>query len=465
MKNMIRIVTITFLLSTVTSQVNAITYKQWQGITGLGAVGGAIVGIMIYQAMADKEKENHHHPEALVIGHHKPKKKSKKQSLLSTFCAGALGAASGALTLGWWFWGKTPQARQEQAQGLIHLVQANRFIAQDFNVADVNAVQARVRELYVPNGEEFRRALWEMTTYQRNLEQAQNLCAQALADAQDDGILQATIGQTQVQVNDLLNRVIARAGAIRNNPAYQAQIAAAAERDFQRELIWQQEFERAYMRDAFRWRWRFVWPQRPVHVVHREHVIVQQAPLPRPPVVIQPAPQVIHHEHVVIHQAPVAPRPPVVIQPAPVVTTQTIYVAPTPAPVALVNAPRPPYHHHQVPPAPARPNPAIPYPAPAPVANPQPPAPLQKLIVQAAARQQKQQPYQATQGRPNTEIPFAGPVPTHTPPPPALQRLIMQADGRQRGQHQQPFHAPQARANPMHPSQAFGRGKKHFNTL
>lgn len=113
MKNASRLLAVIFITSTLASPLHALTYKQWQGITGLGAIGGALAGVMIYQAMTEKKQEQHHPQEPLVIGHHnKPQKEKKSRSLLSSFCSGALGAATGALTLGWWFWSKTPQARQ-----------------------------------------------------------------------------------------------------------------------------------------------------------------------------------------------------------------------------------------------------------------------------------------------------------------------------------------------------------------
>lgn len=364
------------LITLLVAPVHGITHREWQGIVGIGAVGGALAGLMIYDAMREKKPEesmDEYHPH-----HHKPNKSNKATSFLSTITALAVGASTGALALAWWFWSYTPQARHEQAQGLIHLANLNQFIVQNVDLANPIAVQNAVRQVYVPNGQEFNRALWEMNAYQTNLERAQNLCVQANTDAADNPALQGAIAQTQVQIGELLNRVNARMQAIRNNPVYQVELAAAAQQMQDQEEIWRREFARQYFAHGYRWRWHFEWP-RPVAVHYRvvapNPVIVVPAPAPAP---------------IVVQQAVHVPRPaPVVIpRPAPVVVQQPVVIAQA----APLHAPR--SRPGAYPPAIAQ-RPIAPVAA-APGTNPAP-APLQRLIAQANDRERRNQPYHAPQ--------------------------------------------------------------------
>lgn len=200
-----------------------------------------------------------------------------------------------------------------------------------------------------------------MTTYEANLQSAQHLCAQAQADAQGDPLLQRAIGNTQATVNDLLNRVTARAQAIRNSPAYLAQQIANAQRRHDRERIWREAFELERQRrsNAFAWRWHYEWRSPRVEVVH---VVQPPMHLPRPIVATHPG---FGH-----HQAP-------------------------------IHAPRPPYHHIPTP------RPEIPYAAPPAPMAPMPP-PLQRLdhmrdtfIRESIARQGPQPPFHAPPARVN----------------------------------------------------------------
>jgi hypothetical protein len=177
-----------------------------------------------------------------------------------------------------------------------------------------------------------------MTTYEANLQAARHLCAQAQADAQGDGLLQGGIANTQATINDLLNRVTARAQAIRNNPAYLAQQVANVHRRNEQERIWREAFdlERQRRRNAFAWRWQYEWRQPYVEVIHHNHVVLQPpVHLPRPIVATQPV--FIHQPTMPTHHPIQAPRPPYPHIPA--ARFEVPYAAP-PAPMAPTPAPK-----------------------------------------------------------------------------------------------------------------------------
>lgn len=307
---------LTFLLiASLATPAHAITYRTWQTITGAGALGGALAGVMLYNALAkkdttiDNEKaEKPEYDEVLIIGKqgtHKIKQRhSKGRSVLAKIGSGVTGAFAGALVLGWWFWSKTPYARHETAQEILRHAQLNPFIMHPVNQANINAVLNPVH------------AIQEITIQERNLERAQTMCMNALADADEDPNLAGAIGGTQAQVNDLLAQARAHAHAIRNNPAYVAELEAAAQRRRDAEEI-RARAERERRANVWRWNWQYADPY-PVYPAAYAHpypafgpAVIINRPAYQPPVCL--APQNNYHVHV--HNP--APAPTVYVQPAP----------------------------------------------------------------------------------------------------------------------------------------------------
>lgn len=249
MKQTARILAILMALLSATP-THTISNRSWHCLTGLGAIGGAALGLLCYNAYASQDD--------LLTEHPTPPRKKRKDSKLTSLkrhlpaiCSAAFGALVSGIAVRKMLWGWTPGGIDEKQQAI-------QLIQEQARIAQVNADQAQARNNYaqaqaliqqdirliefygdnmrrerIPAEERARRifdgyplaraAQYMHEAEQRNMNAA-NLCRQALQNAHNDQQLINNCNQSlqDAQTNiDLAQQVGAE---LRRNPGYAAEV-------------------------------------------------------------------------------------------------------------------------------------------------------------------------------------------------------------------------------------------------
>lgn len=251
---MIRILAIFMALST-SIPTQTISNRSWHCLTGLGAIGGAALGLFCYQALDSKDEPT---PQKQTPSLKKPKKTKLAtfKHYLPAIGSAALGALVSGIIARKLLWGWTPggilekqqalahaqeqariaQVNAAQGQARNHLAQAQALIHQDVRLIEFygdnlrrERISAQERARRIFNDYPLAHAAQYMhEAEQRNIN-AVNLCEQALANAHND---QQIIDDCNNLIEDAranINLAQQVGAEIRGNPAYAAEVDRAAQ--------------------------------------------------------------------------------------------------------------------------------------------------------------------------------------------------------------------------------------------
>lgn len=260
MERTTRILALTLALFCATpSHPISISNRTWYGLTGLGAIGGAVIGTVCYKAYAGENTSPNQDQ-----SDKKKKKETRLEAfkrMLPTFGAAAIGAAITGFGIRRFLWCWTPgaeelrvqaQIAQEQAQQQAaeharvgaeqaHLLAAqnNLLLAQDtvqqtnarYHVIDFINAGLDGRTIEDRANTHFQRyplvyAAQAMHNAQLGFQNARNTCQNALANANGNEQLILQCNDTRAELEQLIAAVQEFARDIQALPGYQLQVVA-----------------------------------------------------------------------------------------------------------------------------------------------------------------------------------------------------------------------------------------------